>query len=158
MPILSPTGSSFLILAAGLSAAAALAHIAVVVGGPAWYRFFGAGEGMARLAASGSWYPALITLMIAAILATWAAYALSAAGRFPPLPYVRLVLLAITAVYLLRAIAGFVLAVAAPGANGVAFWVVSSVICLLIGVVHAIGLVYAWPALGGSASSDGMSD
>lgn len=28
-----------------LSAAAALLHIAVIVGGPDWYRFFGAGEG-----------------------------------------------------------------------------------------------------------------
>jgi hypothetical protein len=39
-----------------LSAAAALLHIAVIVGGAEWYRFFGAGEGMARLAERGGYF------------------------------------------------------------------------------------------------------
>lgn len=56
--LMSHAGSNFLIIAAALSALAALAHVGVVIGGPAWYRFFGAGEGMAQLAESGSWYPA----------------------------------------------------------------------------------------------------
>jgi hypothetical protein len=105
---------------------------------------------MARLAESGSWYPGLITLVIAAILAGWAAYALSGAGLLPALPYVRSVLVVITAIYLLRGVAGLLLSVVAPGYNGVAFWVWSSVICLLFGAVHAAGLVKAWPALSGS--------
>ncbi len=146
---MTPSGSGFLFLAAGLNAAAALTHVAIVIGGPAWYRFFGAGEGMARLAASGSWYPAIITLAIATVLAIWAAYALSATGLFRPLPFARFVLAAITAVYLLRGIAGFVLAAAAPGGNSPAFWIGSSVICLAIGLVHALGLLRAWPSLSG---------
>ena len=40
----------FLIAGGVLSALASLLHIAVIAGGPAWYRFFGAGEGMARMA------------------------------------------------------------------------------------------------------------
>ena len=36
-----------------LSAAASLLHLAVIAGGPAWYRFFGAGEGMAQMAERG---------------------------------------------------------------------------------------------------------
>ena len=55
-------------------------HLAIIAGGPDWYRFFGAGEGMARMAERGMLKPALITLGIAAILAVWAAYAFAGAG------------------------------------------------------------------------------
>ncbi len=55
----------WLIAAGVLSAAAALLHLAIVAGGPDWYRFFGAGEGMARMAERGLLRPTLITLAIA---------------------------------------------------------------------------------------------
>jgi len=142
-------GSNFLLLAAAFSAIAALAHIGIVVGGPSWYRFFGAGEGMARLAANGSWYPALVTIGIAAVLTLWSAYALSAAGFLPALPFLKAVLVVVSAVYLLRGLGGFALAAFAPGSNSPAFWAWSSAICLVIGVVHAIGLAKQWPALSG---------
>jgi len=140
-------GTGLLIAAAALSALAALAHLGVIIGGPDWYRFFGAGEGMARLAEGGSWRPALITFAIAIVLGLWAAYALSGAGLLPALPLLKPALVLITLVYTLRGIAGFVLAFAAPGGNSPAFWLWSSTICLVIGVVHAIGLYRAWPVL-----------
>ncbi len=146
---MSSPGSNLLLLAAILSALAALAHVGVVVVGPSWYRLFGAGEGMARLAESGSWYPAMITLGIATVLALWSGYALSGAGLLPALPLLRVALVAISGVYLLRAVAGFALAFVAPGANGQAFWLWSSAICLVIGAVHAAGLALRWPALSG---------
>jgi hypothetical protein len=146
------TGSTLLLLAAAFSAAAALAHVGIVLGGPAWYRAFGAGEGMARLAASGSWYPALITLGIACVLASWSAYATSAAGLLPPLPYLKPVLVVITTIYLVRGLGGFFLAAWAPGGNSPAFWFWSSAICLTIGVVHAAGLWRQWPLLVASHS------
>ena len=59
----------WLIAAGMLNAAAAILHLAVILGGPDWYRFFGAGEGMARMAEQGMVRPVLITLGIAAILA-----------------------------------------------------------------------------------------
>lgn len=142
-------GTSWLLAAASLSALASIAHLAVIAGGPAWYRAFGAGEGMARMAASGSMYPMVITLAIAAVLATWALYALSGAGVLPVLPFLRTVLVLVTGVYLLRGFAGFLLAAVAPGQNGVAFWLWSSAICLAIGGVHAAGLWKRWPALSG---------
>ena len=43
----------WLITGGVLSALAALLHIGVIAGGPDWYRFFGAGEGMAILAETG---------------------------------------------------------------------------------------------------------
>src|SRR3546814_5357018 len=56
------SGSTWLIIGGWLSVAAALLHIACIFGGPDWYRFFGAGEGMARAAARGDLRPTLITL------------------------------------------------------------------------------------------------
>lgn len=135
-----------LILAAALSAIAALLHVGCIAFGAPWYRFFGAGERMARLAEAGSWRPAVITSGIVAMLAVWALYALSGAGVVAPLPLLRLGLIAIASVYTLRGVAG--LLYAAFGARaGAAFWWWSSAICLGFGLVHIAGLVQAWPQL-----------
>lgn len=81
MPDLAASpGATWLLVGGWLSVAAALLHIACIFGGPDWYRFFGAGEAMARAAARGDRRPALITLGIAAALLVWAAYAFSGAG------------------------------------------------------------------------------
>ena len=94
--------SSWLLAGGVLSLAASLLHAACIVGGPSWYRFFGAGEGMARAAERGSVRPALITALIAGILASWAVYAFSGAGVVGRLPLLRTALVAICLVYLLR--------------------------------------------------------
>jgi hypothetical protein len=135
------------LLAAGLlSAAAAILHLAVIAGGPDWYRFFGAGEGMARMAEQGSARPALITAAIAGILAVWAAYAFAGAGLIRRLPLMRTALVAITAVYLLR---GSILfpALAFRTDQVDAFTVWSSLIVLVYGLAYAIGTWRAWPRL-----------
>ena len=61
--------NKWLIAAGALSAIAAPLHVAIIINGPDWYRFFGAGEAMARAAERGSARPAVITIGIAAILA-----------------------------------------------------------------------------------------
>ena len=138
-----------LILGAGLSAVAAALHVAIVIGGPAWYRFFGAGEQLASAAANGRSWPAFVTLGIACMLGLWAAYALSGAGVIRPLPFLKLALVLITSVYLLR---GLVLVPALLFAkNSVTpfvFW--SSTICLGYGGVHLFGLVQTWSRLSSS--------
>jgi len=135
-----------LILGAALSAIAALLHICIVFGGPAWYRFFGAGERMAAGAAAGHWYPPIVTLLIAGMLAIWAAYALSGAGVLQPLPLQAFVLPAITAVYLLRGLVAVALFVFDRRRLS-AFWVWSSVVCLVYGLVHLLGLIQVWETL-----------
>jgi hypothetical protein len=135
-----------LTIGAALSAIAALLHVCIVFGGPAWYRFFGAGERMASGAAAGHLYPPIVTLLIACVLGTWAAYALSGAGVLQPLPLRVLALPVITAVYLLRGLAALALFVFARR-RLTAFWVWSSLICLGFGVVHLVGLVQVWPGL-----------
>ena len=145
---MSRPGANLLTAAALLSAAAAILHLAVIAGGPDWYRFFGAGEEMARMAERGSPRPALIALAIAALLASWAAYALSGAGRMRRLPLLRTALVLISAVYLLRGLVLVpILAMNGWKADAFVWW--SSLIVLAYGIVYAAGTIRAWPALAG---------
>jgi hypothetical protein len=139
-------GAQALVLGAMLSAAAALAHLAcIVIGAPA-YRFMGAGERMARAVEAGKLRPTLVTLAITGLLSLWAAYALAGAGVLPRLPLTPVALVSITGVYIARALAFPLLKPLLPE-NSDTFWFVSSGICLLIGLVHAYGLVALWPTL-----------
>ena len=139
-------GSPWLVAGAWLSFAASALHIGCILGGPDWYRFFGAGEDMARAAERGEWFPALLTLGIAAVLALWGAFALSGAGRIVRLPLTTFCLVGITAVYLLRGLILIPIALRRPElVDAFALW--SSLIVLAYGLVHAVGLTRAWPAL-----------
>ncbi|UTY59341.1 hypothetical protein [Massilia sp. erpn] len=135
-----------LLTGAVLSAIAAALHLAIIVGGPAWYRFFGAGERLATMAEQGKLYPAVLTLGIAAVLSAWAAYALSGAGLLAPLPLLKAGLCLIAAVYLLRGLA-IVPLLTVSRAKSTPFLVWSSLICLGYGIVHAIGLQQIWNTL-----------
>jgi hypothetical protein len=135
-----------LAVGAVLSAIAALLHLGIIAGGPAWYRFFGAGERFARAAAQGKMYPTLVTLGIAAVLGVWAAYALAGAGLIGTLPMLKATLVAITAVYIVRGL-GYAPLVLAKGGRLTPFVLWSSLICLAYGLVHLLGLVQRWPAL-----------
>ncbi len=143
-------GSTLLILGAACSAVAALLHLGCIVFGGAWYRALGAGEAMARMAEAGRWHPTLVTLGISSVLIVWSLYALSGAGYFYRLPLLRTALVAITAIYLLRGFAFMPLMSKFPD-NSLTFWIVSSTICALIGVIHLVGLILAWPRLSGYA-------
>jgi hypothetical protein len=135
-----------LAVGAALSAIAALLHLGIIAGGPRWYRVFGAGERFARAAAQGRWFPTLVTLGIAAVLGAWSAYALAGAGLIGRLPMLKAALVAITVVYLVRAL-GYAPLILARGGRITPFVVWSSLICLAYGLVHLLGLVQRWPAL-----------
>ncbi|MBL8650544.1 MAG: hypothetical protein JNL35_09110 [Sphingopyxis sp.] len=139
-------GSTWLIVGGWLSVVAALLHIACIFGGPDWYRFFGAGEDMARAAECGMWTPAAITMVIATVLLIWAAFAFSGAGWLPRLPLLRTGLVAITAIYLLRGLAFVPMNLWRP-AHSDSFAVWSSAIVLAYGIVYAVGTCRAWPHL-----------
>lgn len=140
------TPNRLLLLAAALSTLAGLAHIGCIVFGASWYRFFGAGEGLAHLAEIGHWYPTVVTAAIAAVLFVWSAYALSGAGVLRWLPMRRLGLCLITAIYLGRGVGFAAIMPLFPG-NSMTFWVVSSGVCLAIGLVHLAGLRQVWGRL-----------
>jgi hypothetical protein len=135
-----------LIAGGGLSLAAAALHVAVIFGGPDWYRFFGAGEAMARAAERKAWQPTVITLGIASVLAIWAAYAFSGAGLIPRLPLLRTGLVVISGIYILRGLVLPHAMIFMPEAV-TPFLVWSSLIVLVYGVTYAIGTWLAWPAL-----------
>ena len=136
--------NNWLIAGGLLSALAALLHVAVIIGGPDWYRFFGAGEAMAQMAERGSPVPALVTAAIAAVLAVWAAYAFAGAGLVRRLPLMRTALVAISAIYLFRGLL-IVPVLLQPAAPAFDLW--SSLIVLGYGIVYLLGTIRAWPDL-----------
>ncbi len=122
-------------------------HLAMIVGGPSWYRFFGAGEQMATLAEEGSWTPALVTLAITIIFTVWGLYAFSATGIVRPLPWLKFALLAIASIYILRGLALFPWLIQADRVDPFLVW--TSLISLGIGIVHSLGLYQIWPNIPG---------
>ncbi|TMO80361.1 hypothetical protein CWC16_07235 [Pseudoalteromonas sp. S3776] len=135
--------NKLLVIAGLLSFIASLLHIACIFGGPDWYRFFGAGEHMAQLAEQGSTYPTFVTLIISAVLAIWGLYALSGAGVILKLPLLKTALVLITAIYLVRGIAGltipFLTTSQAIHHNSMQFWIISSVVCSIYGLFYLLG-------------------
>lgn len=141
-------GSVLLLVGSACSAMAALLHLGCIAFGGSWYRAMGAGEAMARMADAGQWRPTVITLGIATVLFGWSYYALAAAGYGYRPPLLRTVLVGVTFVYLIRGLA-FVPLMKVFSDNSPTFWLVSSGVCLFIGMVHALGLYQGWARLGG---------
>ena len=136
----------FLLFGAAGSAVAAAAHVGCIIFGAPWYRFFGAGEKLARLDEAGSSLPARITSGIVLVLAFWSYCALAGAGLAPQPPFLRALLCGIALVYLLRASIGFVMKKRMPGRSD-AFWLWSSAICGTLGAAYLVGTIRSWPAL-----------
>lgn len=132
-----------LALAGLLVVVASLAHLACIAIGAKAYRFMGAGERMARAVEAGKVKPTLITLVIASVLLVWALYAFSGAGLVPRLPFTEPALCLISAVFLARAVAFPWLRPSFPE-NSNTFWLVSSGICLVIGLLYAVGVAALW--------------
>lgn len=127
---------------------ASVIHLAVIIGGPSWYRFFGAGEHMAMMAEKGMYQPIFITLFISVVLAAWGAYAWSAAGIFPKFPLLKTALILVTLVYLLRGVLGLLAPFISDHPqitqNSTGFWIWSSIICLVFGLIHLKGVIDKW--------------
>ena len=129
--------SSVWMWAAALDFTAAGLHLAIIVGGPAWYRFFGAGEGMAKMAERGHPWPAMLTLVIALVLMVFGAYAMTAGGHFTQLPWTGTALWGIAALFTLRGVLPFLLAPFMPSMR-TPFSLWSSGICTLYAATHLI--------------------
>ena len=131
--------------------AGALLHIAILFGGPDWYAFFGAPQGLVEMARTGNIRAPISCVVIAAFLSLLAAYAFSGAGVIRRLPFLRLVLSSIAGVLILRGILFIPLILWRPGTlSGIcecrsvdAFIIVTSVLCLAMGVGYALGALAA---------------
>jgi putative oxidoreductase len=141
-------GVGVLTLGAAMSFIVALLHLAMIPIGVEAYDFFTAPTRFIELARHGSPVPPLVTFLIAAVFAAFGFCALSAAGRAPRLPQLRIILIFICAVYLLRGLVVvpelllYLHTSDIPG-RALAF----SLISLVIGIVYTVGLALRWPAL-----------
>jgi len=103
---------------------------------------------MARMAEQGDIQPTIMTLIIASALACWGAYAWSAAGVLAKLPLLKTGLFLITGVYLVRGILGLFAPLLSDhpqiAQNSTAFWIWSSLICIVFGLVHLKGVIDKW--------------
>lgn len=138
--------SIYLVAGAAGSFAAALAHVGCIVFGAPWYRFFGAGEKMARMAEARSATPTLITSGIVLVLLAWSYIALAGAGMVPKPPLLRALLAGVTAVYLLRGLM-LVPMMKKMAGRSLTFWLWSSAICLGLGALHLAGALQTWSGL-----------
>ena len=142
-------GQRILAAAGWLSAAVAALHVVIVFLGAPAYRYFGAGEDMARQAEAGSFVPAAMTLAIAAVFTIFALYAFSGAGQFRRLPLLRTGLVVISAIYLVRGLlllselAGY-----AQGAGVRPRHMAFSFTSLVIGLLYLAGTALVWRGLG----------
>ena len=124
-----------------------LLHIAIMFGGPDWYQFFGAPQGLVQMARDGQPRAAISCAVIASALLAFAAYAFSGTGLIRRLPLLRPVLFLIGSGLLLRGILFVPLAVWYPKAvaricdcNGAdTFAIATSAICLLVGLGYTAG-------------------
>ncbi|KZN66550.1 hypothetical protein N473_09160 [Pseudoalteromonas luteoviolacea CPMOR-1] len=130
--------NKYLLFAAYSSFLAAFLHLGCIIFGAPWYRFFGAGEHMAKMAEAGKLEPTLTTLVIASALSVWGIFALSGAGVVRRLPFLRTVIFMVALVFIARGVA-FPFIMPLFPENSFTFWLVSSLICLSIGMSYALG-------------------
>ena len=148
---MSQFAKSYLFLVGVAASAGSALHIAIIFGGPDWYAFLGAPRGLVEMARVGNLRAPISCLVIAAFLALLAAYAFSGAGVIRRLPFLRLGLSSIAAVLILRGVLFIPLIVWSPSTlSGICdcrsvdtFIIVTSVLCLAMGVGYALGALAA---------------
>ncbi len=136
----------YLIAGGILSIIAALLHIAIIIGGADWYRFFGAGEEMATMAEQGSLIPSVVTFGIAVVLLIWGIYAFSGARLLKRLPFIKPVLVLVSAIYLIRELWLIPAFVVVPEQVD-SFLIWSSLVSFIFGLAYAIGTKQEWSNL-----------
>lgn len=139
-------GQRLLFVGGVLSLIASLLHLACIAMGPEWFRLFGAPEPLVRAHESGDMQLVWMTVGIAVVLAIWAAYAFSGAGKLARLPLLRTGLVVISIIYLGRGIVLVPALLNAPYPRS-DFDIWSSAIVLVYGLAYAIGTGLVWQSL-----------
>jgi putative oxidoreductase len=137
--------NKYLLSGGTFSILVALLHVAIILGGPDWYRFWGAGEQMARLEENGSLFPDIITFFIAVIFLIWGLYAFSGAGLIRRLPLLKTGLVVISSIYTIRGLL-LIVDIAKPE-QLTGFMLVTSIVSLIVGLSHFIGTKQIWASM-----------
>jgi hypothetical protein len=130
-------GTATIHLAGLIAAVGALVHFAAIAGGPSWYAFFNAPPQVVASAHAGTWLAPLSTGIIGLLMGLCAAYAFSAVGRFPRLPFPGVMLAGMAGVCLLRALVIVPLAINHPQLRNT-FEMVSAVVWGVAGIGFAL--------------------
>jgi hypothetical protein len=136
------TSNSILLAAAMSSFAIALAHLGIMFMGAPGYRWFGA-PSLAVQVEAGSSVPAVLCIVVAALLCLWGLYALAGAGRMRPLPLLRTGIVVIGTIYFLRGLLGAPQLVwVVTGSNTAPLrYLLFSLVSGVTGVLYLAGLV-----------------
>jgi hypothetical protein len=132
----------YLVAGGVISALISILHLVLALK-PALYRYISAGQEseLARMAEQGSIPTTIVTVALALIFAIWAAYAFSGGGLLGPLPVLRVALIAIAAIYILRALALFA-EINMVLNQGYPFqFAVFSTISLVAGLLYLVGIL-----------------
>lgn len=140
-------GAIWLTVGGVASFAIAGLHLGMIPVGEPAYVFFTAPERMIALARIGSSLPAVITAGIAAAFAFFGVCSI-AAGRLNERPALRILLVGITGIYLLRGALIVPESIVVRHAGYPPRMLGFSVVALLVGVVHLVGLARSWHRLG----------
>jgi hypothetical protein len=142
-------GRGVLVVAATASFAVALLHIAIIVVGPAGYRYFGAPALADAVERGAVMVPTLLTFGIALVFALWGAYALSGAALIRQLPLVRPALLVIGVIFVARGLLiASELAALVQGTLKYPRALVFSGASMFTGLCYILGAARAWAASG----------
>lgn len=131
--------NALLYIAALLTFCAALLHFVCVFWGANGFRFLGAGKSIVQMVERGHWYPNFTAIAVGLILTVCATYAFCAAKGIQVLPFTKLILSLVAAVFLIRGLAFPWLKSKFVG-NGDLFWYISSAFCLVLGSLYAVGV------------------
>lgn len=128
-----------LYFASALTFLAALLHFVCMFWGANGFRFLGAGKSIVQMVERGHWYPNFTTIAVGLILTVCSIYAFLAAKGIQVLPFTKLILSLVAAVFLIRGFAFPWLKSKFVG-NSDLFWYVSSAFCLILGALYAVGV------------------
>jgi hypothetical protein len=133
--------NQYLIAGGVMSALISLLHIILAIY-PSLYRYIGPDQSaLTEMAEQGSSITTMVSVALAILFAIWAIYAFSGSGLIRPLPLLRFALIAISVIYILRAL--FLPSEINMVLNqGYPFrFIVFSTISLVVGLLYLFGLL-----------------
>lgn len=142
------SNKTWFISAGMISISIALLHIVIIFVGAEGYRYFGAGEEMASMAEAGSFVPGALTACIALVFCLFGIYAFSGAGIIRKLPLLKIVLIAVAAIYVLRGLGFFIEVLGIIyNYNVPVRHAVFSFVALATGIIHLTAIIKGWQGL-----------
>jgi len=126
-----------------------LLHVVIIFVGESAYRYFGAGEEMARWAAEGSVVPPLVTALIVLVFVVFGLYGLSGADRIRKLPLRKAVLIVVSIVFTVRGLLmiQFIYWAISPDYEVDIKDMIFTLVAITIGILYFYGTVRRWKEL-----------